>query len=44
MDGSVDSWLVSAGRVEIVSGIAEGESVILVGKATLTDGQPVLVE
>jgi RND family efflux transporter MFP subunit len=31
-------------RAEIATGVAEGDSVILVGKATFTDGQPVLVE
>jgi len=31
-------------RAEIATGVAEGDAVILVGKATFTDGQPVLVE
>ncbi len=30
-------------RVEILTGVAEGDAVILVGKATFTDGQPVQV-
>jgi hypothetical protein len=30
-------------KAEVLTGLSEGEAVILVGKATLTDGQPVQV-
>ncbi|MEQ1861341.1 MAG: efflux RND transporter periplasmic adaptor subunit, partial [Chthoniobacteraceae bacterium] len=47
-DGKAKKTAVTLGfndgaRAEILTGVAEGEAVILVGKATFTDGQPVQV-
>lgn len=48
-DGKAKKTAVTLGfndgaRAEVLTGLAEGEPVILVGKATFTDGQPVQVE
>lgn len=47
-DGKAKKTAVTLGfndgaRAEILTGVAESDAVILVGKATFTDGQPVLV-
>ena len=49
IDGKAKKTAVTLGfndgaRAEILTGLEEGEPVILVGKATFTDGQPVQVE
>jgi RND family efflux transporter MFP subunit len=48
-DGKAKKTAVTLGfndgaHAEIATGLAEGDAVILVGKATFTDGQPVVVE
>jgi membrane fusion protein, multidrug efflux system len=40
---TVNTGLVSQGRIEIVSGLTEGENVVVTGNNTLRDGMPVRV-